>query len=76
MITPTAINMMLRISVAPMLADDVLTLFTLWITVEFVLATELDMLDTELEEEVAKLFDDTDEVDWLLWIEVPTVEFW
>ena len=76
MITPTAINMMLRISVAPMLADDVLTLFTLWITVEFVLATELDMLDTELEEEVAKLFDDTDEVDWLLCIEVPTVEFW
>ena len=75
MITPTAINMMLRISVAPMLADDVLTLFTLWITVEFVLATELDMLDTELEE-VAKLFDDTDEVDWLLCIEVPTVEFW
>ena len=76
MITPTAINMMLRISVAPMLADDVLTLFTLWITVEFVLATELDMLDTELEEEVDKLFDDTDEVDWLLCIEVPTVEFW
>ena len=76
MITPTAINMMLRISVAPMLADDVLTLFTLWITVEFVLETELDMLDTELEEEVAKLFDDTDEVDWLLCIEVPTVEFW
>ena len=76
MIIPTAINMMLRISVAPMLADDVLTLFTLWITVEFVLATELDMLDTELEEEVAKLFDDTDEVDWLLCIEVPTVEFW
>ena len=76
MITPTAINMMLRISVAHMLADYVLTLFTLWITVEFVLATELDMLDTELEEEVAKLFDDTDEVDWLLCIEVPTVEFW